>query len=196
MSSSRYASTRPPVPSVARHAVAKPLPLLGKQAAHVACDPLDLAAAGCDDGEQHDLGDVDGMRLCICQRQRRSPRPAQHEPPVDPDAAAQPLDVGEQMRSRVAGQIDSRVAGVGCTAPAAALVEQHDVIGVGVEQAPPPRRRARLGTSVQHDRRLAVRVPDLLPIDVVAVADGEHARGERLDRCVQTVCRGAVGHAS
>lgn len=56
---------------------------------------------------------------------------------------------------------------------AAALVEQHDSVGAGIELAPPPRPTACPRSAVQDDGRLPVRVAAGLPVDEVAVTHVE-----------------------
>src|SRR5262245_31239367 len=68
-------------------------------------------------------------------------------------------------------------------APArAALIERDDAIASGIEETPRVDVTAAAGTAVDEQGRLAVGVARLLVIELVAVADGEIARVERLDR--------------
>jgi hypothetical protein len=71
---------------------------------------------------------------------RVTPAPAPQQPPPDAEVLAQPLHVRDQVVGRVGRQVGGGVAGVRGAAPAAALVELDDQIGLGIEQPPPPRR--------------------------------------------------------
>ena len=82
------------------------------------------------DSAQDQRADPLGMGLGIGERQRRAPGAAEDEPSVDPGRDAQPLDVGDEIPGRVGLQ-----AGVGRRAAAAALIEQRDVVKLGIEQA-------------------------------------------------------------
>ena len=83
----------------------------------------------------------------------------------------------------------------GVRASAAALVEQHDAVALGVEESPVPGRGARARSAVQEHDRLALGVAALLPVDAVAVADDEHAGLVRLDRGIEDVVEvRRVGH--
>lgn len=69
-------------------------------------------------------------------------------------------------------------------APAAALVEQQDVVARGIEQTPMVGAAARAGAAVQEYRGLAGRVAAALPVDAMAVAGVEVAVGVGFDRWV------------
>ena len=96
--------------------------------------------------------------------------------------AAQPLDVGDQMRRGVVAQFAQRRRAAG-----AALVEHHDVVMRGVEKAPVVGRAAGAGAAVQEDDRDAMRVARLLPIHRVDGIEPEHAAAERFDWRVELV---------
>ena len=154
---------------VLRHAVAEARPLGGVQAPDVAGDPLDLAARARGDREQHELADALGVGLRVREAERAAPRPAEHEPALDLELLAQPLDVGDQVLGRVVGQ---RVRAAAATP---ALVEHDDAVAGEVEVVGPPRRAARPRAAVQHDRRLASWITNHLPEDLVAVRGRHHA---------------------
>ena len=73
----------------------------------------------------------------------------------------------------------------GASAPA--LVEQHDAVPLGVEEAAVPGGGSRARTAVEEHDRLAVGIAALLPVDAVAVADDELAGLVRLDRRIEDV---------
>ena len=72
----------------------------------------------------------------------------------------------------------------GCSA-AAALIEQHDAVRVGVEEAPLLRARAAARPAVHEDDRLARRVARLLSVHRVTVAHVEEERLAGLDLRVE-----------
>ena len=163
------------VPVGRRDPVAEAGPLLGEQPPHLAGDPVDLVAAGGGHRDQDHLGHPLGVPLGIGQAQGGAPGAAEHQPPLDPEVAAELLDVAQQVVGGVDRQVGGRVAGVGAAAPAAPLVEQDHPVGVGVEDPPHPRRAARPRAAVEHHRRLALGVAAHLPVDELAVADLQHA---------------------
>ena len=71
---------------------------------------------------------------------------------------------------------------MGATAARAALIEDHDPIAVGIEEASRIHVAAAAGAAVHEQRGLAARVPRLLVVDLVSRADVKKARVERLDR--------------
>ena len=179
---------QPPVPGdrvvVARRR-GEPVPLLGEHHAHAAAEqPIGLAAAPGRDAPQHQLADPGRVPLGVGQRQLTPERPAPHQPAVDIEQLTHRLDVVQQVRCGVGLERRQIRAGAGRAAPAAALVEQHDAVALGVEHLPVPRLAARAGAAVQHQGGLPSRVSAHLPVDVVAVAGGEHSVLLRLDRRV------------
>src|SRR5687767_7082757 len=70
-------------------------------------------------------------------------------------------------------------------APAAALVEQHDAISVGIEKAAGTIVAAGAGSAVHEDRRFTVGIAALFVVELVHVRDAEHAAVVRLDRGIQ-----------
>jgi len=134
-----------------------------------------------EDAPQHELGDRLGVALCVRERERRPPRPAEHLPPLDPEVPAQQLDVGDEVPRRVETQVGLGRAHVRRRAAAAALVEQHDPVALRVEEPPLPRRRPAPRTAVQEHHRLALGVAGLLPIHALPVAGEEEAGLVRLD---------------
>src|SRR5258706_332236 len=72
--------------------------------------------------------------------------------------------------------------GVRGRTPAAALVEQHHVITLGIEQAPMIGRTAAARAAMEEDRGLPPRRAASFPIDLMAVADIEMTGRIGLDR--------------
>ena len=75
---------------------------------------------------------------------------------------------------------------------AAALVEEQDVVAVGIELAAMIGAAAGAGAAVEHHRRLAPRRSAALPIEAVAVADFEPAAVIGLDRRIEGAALGTV----
>ena len=120
------------------------------------------------------------MRLGVREPQRRPPRATEHEPALEAELLAQPLDVADQVRGRVDRQVDAVVGRIRRAVAAAALIEEHDAIRTRVEEPPPARRAARSRSPVQHDRGLRRAVAVHLPVDQLAIADVELPRRGRL----------------
>jgi hypothetical protein len=89
---------------------------------------------------------------------------------------AQRLDVGDKVACRVVGQLAQRGGAAG-----AALVEYDDAVVRGIEEPAVRRRGARARAAVQEQRRQAVALAGLLPIERVAAVDAEPARLVGLD---------------
>ena len=85
---------------------------------------------------------------------------------------------------------------MGRRAPAAALVEEQDVVARRVEQPAMERRTPAARAAMQEHRRCRARRTGPLPIDLVPVADIEHAVGVGLDLGIggAQAC-GGVSHA-
>ena len=148
--------------------------------------PFEFGAGQRVDAAHDQFADAIGMRLGIGERQRRAPGAAEHQPFVEAAHLAQPLDVGDQMPGGVGVE-----RGVGRRLSAAALVEQDDVVELRVEQPPVLWRDAAAGAAMQEHRRLGALGAGALPIDLVAVADIEHAGRVRL----RSRDRGCAVHA-
>jgi hypothetical protein len=127
------------------------------------------------------------MRFRVRERERASPGAAEHEPPLDPELPAQELGVGDQMPRGVGVEVRAGFARVRRAPTAVALVEEHEAVGVGIEERPKPGRGARARAAVEDDRRLAERIAAGLPVQAVAVADLEEALVVRLDFGVHQV---------
>ena len=81
------------------------------------------------------------------------------------------------MRQRVV-----LAASLGAAAAGAALIEQHGVKALGIEQPPVIGLAAAAGPAMQIDRRDAADAADAFDIDLVAVADRELFGGQRRER--------------
>src|SRR5204863_7357648 len=90
---------------------------------------LDFLAGAEEGGAQHDAGDAVGMGLRIRQCQRGAPGAADNHPAFKAEFLADHLDVRDQMRQRVV-----LAPAFGTAAAGAALVEQHGMESLRVEQ--------------------------------------------------------------
>ena len=59
--------------------------------------PMQFLLAQGEDAAQHHFTDAFRVGLRIGERQRRSPRTAEHQPLIDAGHVAQPLDISHQM---------------------------------------------------------------------------------------------------
>ena len=87
---------------------------------------------------------------------------------------AQPLDVVDEVRRRVVGELRRRRR-----ASRAALVEEHDPPERRIEKAAMMRQAAAAGSAVQEQERHAVGVAARLPVQRVQRIDREHSRRVR-----------------
>src|SRR2546421_12174147 len=94
---------------------------------------------------------------------------------------AQLLDVSHQIPGRI---IDE--ACVGPALAAAALVEEHDAVLFGIEEAPHPGVGAAARTAMQEHRGLALGIAAFLEIKLVQVRDFEITRAVGPDRRIQS----------
>jgi len=106
-------------------------PRLREQRAQAVEKPLDLAPAAQEHAAQYEARTTLGVRFAIGQRKRAAPRAAEHEPALDPEMLAQPLDVGHEMQCGVVAQLPQRRR-----ASRSALVEDDDPVMHGIEETP------------------------------------------------------------
>ncbi len=66
-------------------------------------------------------------------------------------------------------------------AAGAALIEQHRVEALGIEQPPVVGLAAAAGAAMQVDRGNAIHAADAFDMDLVAVADGQQLRRQRCE---------------
>jgi hypothetical protein len=159
--------------------------LLGEEDADPpAKQPVELPPSRGGDTPQNHPTHAIRRPFAVRERERASPRPARHQPALDAEAFAQSLDVRDEVRRRVARQIDLGLARVRAAPAAVPLVEQNRPVDLRVEQSTLPRRAARPRTAVQDDSGSPVRVATNLPVHEVALADVEHAVVVGLDRGV------------
>ncbi len=133
-----------------------------------------------------------GMGFAVGERERAAPRAAEHQPAFDAEMRAQRLDVGDEMRRGVVAQFAQ-----GRGAPGAALVENHDAVMRGIEEAPVSRRGAGAGTAVEKQHRRPARITRLLPVHAVHAVEIEHAGVVGFDFRIKpgADCRGDVSHS-
>jgi len=147
-----------------------------ERAAAVLIEPLQLPAPQHEDAAQHQLGHPLGMRLRIGQRQRGAPGTAEHLPAFQCQMLAQALDVRNQVPSGVVDEFRMRRG-----ASATALVEQHDAIGIRVEEAPALGIATAARPAMQEHHRLAVRIAALLVVQRMQRRDLQEAAVVGLD---------------
>ena len=150
--------------------------------------PEQLGAAQREDAAHDQRRHPRRMRLCIGQRQRAAPGAAEHQPALDTQQDAQPLDVGDQVPGRVVVQ-----RSMGARAAAAALVKQQHAVARRVKQPPVIGRATRAGPAMQKNRRPALRVAAQFPVHQMAVAGVEDAGAKRRDGRVQIPGGGGNG---
>jgi hypothetical protein len=153
-------------------------------ALRVLVEPVELRLAQQEDPAQHQLGHARREHLRVRERERGAPAAAEHLPFLDAEVLAQLLKVVDEVPRRVVDEARMRRA-----LAAAALVEQHDAVRGGVEEAPHPRIRAATGPAVQEHDRLAARVAALFVVQLVHFRDAEPAGVVRADRWIQAVVR-------
>src|SRR5262249_34552639 len=72
-------------------------------------------------------------------------------------------------------QVGVRIAGQGPAAPGPPLVEQHDPVGVRIEETSLTRGAARPGPAVEVERGFAIGIAAALPIQAMPVTYVAHA---------------------
>ena len=113
-------------------------------------EPVDFLLAEQENAAEHEFGNPIGMRLGIGQGKRRAPGSAEHLPALDAEVLADFLDVGDEVPGGVGFK-----RRVWRALAAAALIEVHDAVLFGMEEAPLFGIGAAAGTAVQKDHRLA-----------------------------------------
>ena len=160
----------------------QPRPLLGEERGYAPAEqPVELGAASRGHAEEDQLGDAVRVVLGPGQGQGAAPRSAENQPPVDLQVPAQGFHVLHERPGGVAPQAGGRIAGVGGAPPAAPLIEEHDAVHRWIEERAVPGGAPRTGAPVEDDGRLAEGMAAGLPVDPVAVPDGEHPVLVRFD---------------
>ena len=103
-----------------------------------------------------------GMRLCVQQRQRRTPRSTKDDPLVDAEPLSDYLYVVDQMLCRIVHNVR-----MGPRPSASALIEQDHAVDVRPEKAAHPGAATATRTAVQYDHGNAVGLAALLHIQAV-----------------------------
>src|SRR5262245_24142534 len=116
------------------------------------------------------------MTLRVCERQRRTPGAAEHQPLIDAQVLAQCFHVSDEMPRRVVDE-----AGMRAAATAAALVEQDDAIRIRIEETARAIVTARARAAVHEQGWLARGIATLLVIDLMLGRDPQVTRIVRLD---------------
>jgi hypothetical protein len=103
---------------------------------------------------------------------RRQPAARRWRPSQETDRS--PQGRGRQAQSRFDDRL-VRFPGVRPAPKGVSLVEEHYPIGSRVEESSPPAVGSSSRPSVEHERGLAIWIPDLPAVDAVAVAHGQPA---------------------
>src|SRR5690606_20732581 len=109
-----------------------------------------------------DLADPLGVGLGVGEAQGRAPGAADHLPAVDAALLADTLHVRHQVPGGVVLEV-----GMGGRAAAAALVEQDDAVGRRIMEPAHELVAAAARTAMDQNRRLALGIAALFPVDVV-----------------------------
>ena len=125
------------------------------------------------------------MLLGVREDQRRSPRAAVQEPPVDAKDVAEQLHIREQVFGGVHAHIGGGITRVRRAPPTAALVEKHDPVPLRIEVATTTAPAPGTRSPVDDQCGLAVGIAARLPVDPIAIAYIEQALVVRLDRGVR-----------
>ena len=115
-------------------------------------EPIDFLLAEEEDAAEDEFSDAVGISLGIGKGERGAPGSAEYLPALNAEVLADFLDVGDQVPGGVG--FERRV---GRALAAAALVEVHDAVLFGMEEAALFGIGAAAGTAVQKDHRLAGR---------------------------------------
>ena len=92
------------------------------------------------------------------QSQHGAPRAAEHQPAFDAEMLPQTLDIGDQVRCRIVGELCHRWGAAGAT-----LIEEDDG-GLWVEEPPMHELAAAARTAVHEQHRDALGLPALLEV--------------------------------
>src|ERR1700722_12033005 len=128
------------------------------------------------------------MALRIRERQRRAPGAAKYHPALEPQMRAQRLQIAYQVPGAVLVQFGMRTTGA-----AATLVEQHDAIALGIEEATHRGVGRAAGAAVQEHDRFSFRIAALLVIQFVQPGDAQVRLVERTYRRIERLGGRALG---
>src|SRR5262245_49145813 len=129
-------------------------------------EPFELGAAQGEDASEHKLGHALRVGLGVSERERRTPRAAEHLPAFDPEMLAQPLDIVNEMPRRVLVE-----RGMRRRTSAATLIVEDDAISARVMVAAHYRIDAAARTAMEKKRGLSRWRPAFLEIELMQVGD-------------------------
>ena len=156
------------------------VPRFGKNRPKAVEIPVDLLRPSEKNAAQHQTETALRMRFGEGKRQSAAPGAAEEKEPFDAEKVGESGDVADQVSGRVAIQ---RAAG---RRPAgAALIEDHDPIGVRIEKPAMSGGRSRARSAMKKQNRRAVRAARLLPVHFVRPIEFQHPGRVRLDRRIQ-----------
>src|SRR4051812_18300380 len=116
------------------------------------------------------------MRDRVCKAQSAAPGPAENVPSIYPELFTKYLDIVDEVPRCIFTKLSMRRRSTG-----AALVKQHNVIGLRVEELPVHRDQAPARPAVKKYDRYAIRVSRSFVINAVNVRYVDHARIEGLN---------------
>jgi hypothetical protein len=120
------------------------------------------------DPAHHQRRDPFGIGFGIGQRQRRPPGTAEHQPALDPELLTNQFHVRDQIPGGIGHE-----RGMRRRAPAAALIEQHRPIALGIEETAMRRLAPRARPAMQKDRRNPIGTSAFLDIEPMPIVDDQ-----------------------
>ena len=153
-----------------RDRVDKPRPKFRKERPRpAAIKPIKFCLGHQKHAAQNQLRNTQGMRKRVNQRQRRPPAATEHDKPINPQCAANGLDILHQMPGGIF--LDAGMWPRPATAP---LIKQNYPENIGIK-IPPHRRAAPTPRpAMQHDDRNPPWIAALLDINPVPAANIHH----------------------
>ena len=91
------------------------------------------------------------------------------------------LNIPQQVFSRIDREVGARIARMGCTSTAAALIKEDDSVSVRIEKTARSGGTSGTRTTVQDDGGLPLWISTDLPVDAIPVADVEQPVVVRFD---------------
>src|SRR5688572_29882309 len=125
------------------------------------------------------------MRDAVGDRERAAPRPAEHEPALDPEMMPQTLEVVDEQRCGVVAQFSERARAAGT-----ALVVDDDAIVRRIKKTAVSGCRPGPRTPMQENDRHALRIAAFLPVHLVNVVEAQKTGAVRLDFGVELAADG------
>src|SRR6185369_3495726 len=151
-------------------------PCLGEDLLQAVEEPVDFALAAQEDAAKDERQAAIRMMLAVCDGERRSPGAAEHDPFVDAQVLAQPLQVVDELGRRVVLDATQRLRAAG-----AALVVDDDAVRVRIEKLAMHGAGPRARTAVKEHDRDSLRISRLLVVHAMRALEVEMSAREWLD---------------